>query len=57
MNHVEEYIPERVARLSPDVFQALDEFCAGYGGYIHKTIRTFDRKIQFYVGSWTLSRR
>jgi DNA mismatch repair protein MutS len=49
MNHVEEHILELVARLFPEVFQALDEFCARHERYIDKTIRTFDREVQFYV--------
>jgi len=49
MNHVEERIADRVARLFPAVFQALDEFCARHDRYIDTKIRVFDREIQFYV--------
>ena len=49
MNHVEEHILELVARLFPDVFQALEEFCARYDRFIDPTIRRFDREIQFYL--------
>ena len=49
MNHVEEHILELVARLFPQVFQALDEFCARYDRYIDSKIRRFDREIQFYL--------
>jgi DNA mismatch repair protein MutS len=49
MNHVEERILGFVARLFPDVFQALDEFCSRHARYIDKKIRAFDREIQFYV--------
>jgi DNA mismatch repair protein MutS len=44
MNHVEEYILELVARLFPDVFQALDEFLARHDRYVDEKIRVFDRE-------------
>jgi DNA mismatch repair protein MutS len=49
MNHVEEHILELVARLFPEVFQALDEFCARYDRFIDGKIRRFDQEIQFYL--------
>jgi DNA mismatch repair protein MutS len=49
MNHVEERILGFVVRLFPDVFQALDDFCARHECYLDKTIRVFDREVQFYV--------
>jgi DNA mismatch repair protein MutS len=49
MNHVEEHILELVARLFPDVFQALDEFLARHDRYLDEKIRVFDREVQFYV--------
>jgi len=49
MNHVEEHILELVARLFPDVFQALDEFCARHARYLNGKIRAFDREVQFYA--------
>jgi DNA mismatch repair protein MutS len=49
MDHVEERILGLVARLFPDVFQALDEFCARHDRYLDTTIRAFDREVQFYV--------
>ena len=49
MNHVEERILELVARLFPEVFQALDEFCARHDRYLDEKIRVFDREIQFYA--------
>jgi len=49
MNHVEERILDLVARLFPEVFQALDEFCARHDRYVDGKIRVFDREIQFYA--------
>lgn len=49
MNHVEEWITDRVARLFADAFSALDGFCARHPGFIDDTVRAFDREVQFYL--------
>ena len=49
LNHLEERILGLVARLYPDEFGALDDFCARHAGYLDDTIRRYDREIQFYV--------
>ena len=49
MNHVEERILNLAARLFPEAFQALDDFCARYDRYIDEKIRRFDREVQFYA--------
>ncbi|MEW6138784.1 MAG: DNA mismatch repair protein MutS [Thermodesulfobacteriota bacterium] len=49
MNHVEAQVLELVAKLFPDIFRALDDYCAKYQGYVDETIAVFDRQIQFYV--------
>jgi DNA mismatch repair protein MutS len=49
MNHVEAAILDLVARLYPDVFSSLDDYCRRHGGYVNDSIATFDREIQFYV--------
>jgi len=49
MDHVEARIVDLVARLYPEVFQALDDFCAGHSDYLDETIRVFDREVQFYA--------
>jgi DNA mismatch repair protein MutS len=49
MNHLEERILGLVARLYPDEFSGLDDFCARHADYLDGTIRRFDREIQFYA--------
>jgi DNA mismatch repair protein MutS len=48
-NHVEEEIFSCVARLFPDIFARLDDFCGRNGSFLDPVIVTFDREIQFYV--------
>jgi DNA mismatch repair protein MutS len=49
MDPVEAMVVERVAKLNPAVFLALDEYCARNKNFLDKTIIDFDREIQFYV--------
>jgi DNA mismatch repair protein MutS len=49
MNHVEEAVLERVARLHPDLFSSLAQYCDRHQNYLDEMIRTFDREIQFYL--------
>jgi DNA mismatch repair protein MutS len=49
MDHVEEQILYRVARLHPDVFGPLADYCARYGDYLDPTVGRFDREVQFYL--------
>ena len=49
MNHVEEMILERVAKLFPDSFGRLDRYCARHRDFMNPTIATFDREIGFYL--------
>jgi DNA mismatch repair protein MutS len=49
MNHIEAKIAEFVAKLHPEVFAALRDFCTAHPGFIDQTIAAFDREVQFYV--------
>jgi len=49
MNHVEERILDRVARLYPDIFFSLDDYYVRNGNFPDETITVFDREIQFYI--------
>jgi DNA mismatch repair protein MutS len=49
MDHVEAQILDLVAKLYPDIFLHLDDYCAKNGNYLDETIAVFDREIQFYV--------
>ncbi len=49
MNNIEERILDFVARLYPDLFSDLTNYCANNGEYIDPSINAFDREIQFYI--------
>jgi len=49
MNHVEAQILDFVAKLHPDIFLNLDNYCEQNRSYLDETIAVFDREIQFYV--------
>ena len=49
MNHVEEAVLDRVARLFPAVFSSLGQYCDRHRDYLDGTIVRFDREVQFYV--------
>ncbi|MGQ9648373.1 MAG: MutS-related protein [Thermodesulfobacteriota bacterium] len=49
MNHVEAAVLDLVAKLYPDIFLYLDNYCAKNSNYLDETIRIFDREIEFYV--------
>jgi DNA mismatch repair protein MutS len=49
MDHVEARIVQLVARLYPEEFGALDEFCARHGDFLDPWVARFDREVQFYL--------
>jgi DNA mismatch repair ATPase MutS len=49
MNHIEAKILEFVTKLHPEVFAALDDYCATNRNFIDRTLAVFDREVQFYI--------
>jgi DNA mismatch repair protein MutS len=49
MNHVGAQILQLVARLFPDEFSALDDYCRQHAEFFDETIRRFERELQFYL--------
>ena len=49
MNHVAAQILELVARLFPEEFTALDEYCGQHAAFLDEGIRRVDRELQFYL--------
>jgi len=49
MNHVAAQITELVARLFPDEFAGLAEYCRQHAGFLDEAIASADRELQFYL--------
>ena len=49
MNRVEAQIVSCLAKLYPEAFADLGEFCTRHASFLDENIRAFDREIQFYV--------
>ena len=49
MNRVEQRVLESVAKLYPDAFALLGEFCRRHHHFIEPTVSRFDREIRFYT--------
>jgi DNA mismatch repair protein MutS len=48
-NRIETAALEFVARLFPEVFQGLEDYCAKHANFLDRTVAGFDREIQFYL--------
>jgi hypothetical protein len=49
MNHVQAQITELVARLFPEEFAALDEYCVRHAAFLDEGVRRADRELQFFL--------
>jgi DNA mismatch repair protein MutS len=49
MDHVEAGILDLVAKLYPEIFASLGEFCDARRDYLDRTVEVFDREVQFYA--------
>ncbi len=49
MNHVAAQILELVARLFPEEFTALEEYCGQHAAFLDEGIRCADQELQFYL--------
>jgi DNA mismatch repair protein MutS len=49
MNHVAAQIVELVARLFPEEFAALDEYCRQHAGFLAEGVRQAEQELQFYL--------
>jgi hypothetical protein len=49
MNHVAAQITAMVARLFPDEFAGLEEYCRQHAGFLDEEIARADRELQFYL--------
>jgi DNA mismatch repair protein MutS len=49
MNHVAAQITELVARLFPDEFAGLEDYCRQHAGFLDEGIARTDRELQFYL--------
>jgi DNA mismatch repair protein MutS len=49
MNHIENQIIEFVAKLYPEIFADLEQYCTKYRDFTDPTLVIFDREVQFYI--------
>lgn len=49
MNHVEAQILDLVAKLFPEIFHHLDQYCTDNTQFLDEKIKRFEREVQFYI--------
>jgi len=49
MNHIEEAIVDRVARVFPEIFSTLARYCEHYREFLDPVVAEFEREAQFYL--------
>ena len=49
MNHIEEAVVERVARLFPETFSTLARYCDEHRDFLDPVVAEFEREAQFYL--------
>ena len=49
LNHIEEAILDRVARLFPEIFSALARYCERHHEFLDPAVTEFEREAQFYL--------
>ncbi len=49
MNHIEAKILEFVAKLNPEIFSALDDYCTRNADFLDPVVADFDREVHFYL--------
>ena len=49
MNHIQAQITDLVARLFPEEFAALDEYCGRHAAFLDEGVTRADRELQFYL--------
>jgi DNA mismatch repair protein MutS len=49
VDHVEARVLDLVARLHPDIFLRLGDYCTRHRDYLDATVGAFDREVQFYL--------
>ena len=49
VNHIQAAALDLVARLYPETFQSLEDYCVKHRIFLDKTVTRFDREVQFYA--------
>jgi DNA mismatch repair protein MutS len=55
MNHIEAKILEFVARINPEPFSRLLDYCARHAHFVEDSMAAFDREVQFYIAYLNLT--